>query len=306
MSANLSFRVPAVDSNSGNKVFHSSMVPGPYKTNTEFGEFWALRTPDNPNATNFDSLDSFKAPIAEVFTASFWWCEKTFHGVTAGPGGVTYNSTSHERLTARSSSAMGMNDYAYTFTAGGDSGRNYTMGAVTYEALTLYFNILLNTVANDLFLPIADGSVLSTGGLLYQQDLGNVTESVEEAVTNVMRSTTLGENHNVTDVGGRAYFDETYIRVRWPWVVLPVGVTALVAVFFLLSVVATLREPLLKDSVLAYLSTTVKDDTGRFSELSMTRWTTRRELDDRAENIVVKLQPDAQGQLGFHRTDYHD
>lgn len=230
--------------------------------------------------------------------------------MTAGPAGgdVTYNSTSQERLTELSSSAMGANDYAYAYTyttAGG--ARNYTLGGVTYEALTLYFNILMDTVASDLFLPIADGSILSTGGLLYQQDLGNVTASVEAAVTAVMRSAALGENRDVAEVRGRAYFDETYIRVRWPWVVLPAAVTALVAVFFLLAVVATLREPLLKDSVLAYLATAVKDDAGRFEEeLSLTRWTTRRELDDKAEDIVVKMLPDARGQLGFHRTDYHD
>jgi hypothetical protein len=288
-----------VDSTSLNKVFQSHLIPGPYTNQTEFGEFWALRAPKN---TNFSTPASFKPPAAEAFYASFYWCTRTFEGITAGPGGVEYVATSSERLTILANDTKIGNGKGNTYAAD-STGVRYTIEEATYEGVTMYLNTLLVTEAVDQAVPLAEGAILSTGALLYQQDLGNMTTSIADTMTNIMRSSVLDENYNVTNVAGTAFFNETYIRVSWLWILLPVFETAFVTTLFVLSVVVTSKHPLLKDSVLAYLSTAAKDDVDRPSDLIMTQWTTQAELNGLAADMIVQLEPDDHGQLNFIRKD---
>ncbi|TGJ81685.1 hypothetical protein E0Z10_g7082 [Xylaria hypoxylon] len=301
---NLSFRLPSVDFISGNKVFESHFIPGPYHypAGTEFGEFWALKA---PKSTNFSTQASFNPPEAEAFYASFWWCSKSYQGITAEPSGVKYEASSSERLSFLFNKTINngiSTESSFTYKAN-STGMNYTLEEGTFETLTTYFNSLLTAEASDELYVIADGSILAIGGLLYQQDLENMTTSIADTLTNIMRSRTLDENFNITNVAGRAFFDETYIRIQWIWLLLPLAETALITLLFILSVVITSKQPLLKDSVLAYLATTVKDDAGNTSDLRMTQWTSQQNLDELAEGVIVKLEPDGQGRLGFARKD---
>ncbi|KAI8632610.1 hypothetical protein F5Y19DRAFT_325574 [Xylariaceae sp. FL1651] len=301
---NLTYRIPAVDYDSGNKVFHSTLIPGPNQLRTEFGEFFALRAPKNTTA--FQTPADFKPPIAEAFYASFWWCSKTFRGITVDPNGAKYASVSSERLTfSFMGPANGINhDASYNYVTN-STGTKYTIDSATYQALTMYLYYLLRAQAYEQLIEIDTGTILSTGNLLYQDDLGNMTTSLADSMTNIMRSSFLDENFNITNVPGKGFYDETYIRVRWVWILIPLTETTLITVLFTLSVILTSRQPLLKDSVLAYLSTAMEDGKGSKSELRMTQWTTQAELDDEAEDMIVKLEPDEQGRLRFFRKDTH-
>ncbi|KAI1152467.1 hypothetical protein F4825DRAFT_307815 [Nemania diffusa] len=296
----LSYKIPSVDFNSRNKVLDSRMVPGPLKTNTEFGEFSALKAPAN---TNFSTQVSFNPPLAEAFYASFWWCQRSYQGITVEPDGIKYAAESSELLHYLfNTSITTAAPYGYSYTYAAEStGLNYTIEGGTYEALTTYMNTLLSTTAEDQSLVLADASNVAIGALLYLQDLENMTTSIADSLTNIMRSRTLDENFNITDVPGRAFYDETYIQVQWIWLLHPLGEAALVTLLFIFCVVVTSKQPLLKDSVLAYLATTVKDDMGKTSGLSVMRWTSQGHLNDVAEDIIVKLEPDEQGQMEFSR-----
>ncbi|KAI0446161.1 hypothetical protein F4803DRAFT_559555 [Xylaria telfairii] len=300
----LTFRLPSVDFISGNKVFESHFIPGPYEypSGTEFGEFWALK---GPRSTNFSTQANFKPPEAEAFYASFWWCSKRIQGITVDPSGIKYAATSSERLRflfkTITNSTLG-DGASFTY-ATNLTGLNYTIDEGTFESLSEYFHSVLVTEASDDRGVIGDGSLLALGGLLYQQDLENTTISITDTVTNILRSRTLDENGNITDVTGRAVYDETYIRVQWLWLLLPLVETTLATLFFILTVAITSKQPLLKDSVLAYLATAARDETQKIPDLRIMQWTSQQDLDGVVEGIVVKLEPDKHGEFEFSRKD---
>ncbi|KAF2968240.1 hypothetical protein GQX73_g5343 [Xylaria multiplex] len=301
---NLTFRMPSVDFISGNKVFESHFIPGPYQypSGTEFGEFWALK---GPRSTNSSTQANFKPPEAEAFYASFWWCSKSFHGITVEPSGVKYTATSSERLRFLSNTTInnGIKDSSIFNYVANSTGLNYTLDEGTFESLQEYFHSLLRAEALDEFGAIGDGSLLATGGLLYQQDLENIMVNIVDTLTNVLRSRVLDENANITDITGRAVYDETYIRTQWVWLLPPLAETVLVTLLFILSVVITSKQPLLKDSVLAYLAAPLKENAGNDLNLRITRSTSQQDLDGLTEGVIVKLVTDEQGRIGFRRDD---
>jgi len=320
----LTYRIPSKEHDSGNTVFTSLFHPGPYVMNTEFGEFVAWRASQRPSATNFTSVEDFVAPNAEMFFGSFFWCSRTFSKITvtsasgSGSGSgqkITYGSSSSERLRLVSITNVS-SSRLYSYEGVTNKGLKYSLEDGTYEGLTSYLTSLLDSSSEDILLSLANGKTLDTGTLLYQQpDLSNATSSIADTLTNVLRSTSLGENFNATDVAGRGWFDETYIRVRWIWILPPVAETGLVVILFVVTVVATVsrRTPLLKESVLAYLATTTRDNddddgTGGGNErtnlLRLTPGTSHAELTDLAADMVVKLQPDQQGNLIFFREHF--
>lgn len=302
---NLTFRVPSLDVNSGNKVFESHFIPGPDAARTELGEFFALKAPEN--ITSFQSQEDFEAPDAEAFYASFWWCSQTLQGITAGSQGVNVKNTSWQRLI-QTNGHIGAPEFFYTYITE-PSGLNYTIEGWSYESLPPYISDILGAQAFDQFydssteLGGSHSKVLAVGALLYETHLENITESLAGTLTNIIRSTSFDENANATNIDGKAFFNEVYIQVRWVWLLVPLLETALITLLLALSIFTTLKEPLIKDNVLAYLSTTVEGHTGSESELLMTPWTTERALNDQAEDMIVKLEPDEQGQLRFFRQD---
>ncbi|KAI0118165.1 hypothetical protein GGR51DRAFT_572183, partial [Nemania sp. FL0031] len=296
---NLTFRIPSVDFISHNKVFDSHFIPGPYQEGTEFGEFWALK---GPKSTNFSTQAGFKAPEAKAFYASFWWCSKIFQGITVKPSGISYTATSSERLSYlfRRSNNNNINNGSIITFAANSTGLNYTIDEATYDLLPEYFHGLLTTVASDDGYNFGYGlPLLALGGLLYQQNLENLTDSITDTVTNILRSRVFDENANITDVTGRVIYDETYIHIQWAWLLLPLAETTLVTLLLILSIAITSKQPLLKDSVLAYLATDVRDHGQKASNLRITQWTSQRELESLAEGMIVKLELDKHGQFEF-------
>ncbi|KAI0903361.1 hypothetical protein F4823DRAFT_618889 [Ustulina deusta] len=305
VQVNLTFRIPTVDVNSGNKVLDSRFIPGPYKTQTEFGEFYALKAPDI--TTVFTSQEYFKPPVAEAFYASFWWCSQNFQGITVKSQEVEFEGASSEPLVFSSRDPTGSTEIDYTYTYFTEStGLNYSIDGLAYEALTPYLHDVLTTQAfNQIFDPVGDGvsPVLSVGRLLYQEDLGSMTSSLASTITNIIRSTHLDENSKVINIPGKAFYNEAYIQVRWIWILVPLLETTLITLLFTLSVIITSKEPLLKDSVLAYLSTSIRDDAGHESDLHLTQKATQNALNEQAEDMVLMLEPDDRGRLLFFRRD---
>ncbi|KAI0192818.1 hypothetical protein F4808DRAFT_442603 [Astrocystis sublimbata] len=304
VTPSLSFRIPSVDFNSGNKILQSGFIPGFYTTNIEVGEFFALRAASTSTKTTSEA--TFEPPKADAFFASFFWCSRTYKGITTKPGGVVkYAEETSEPLhylfnTTVDAAIAGSQSYTYQ---ANKTGLRYELDEGTYEALTEYLHSLLATTALDQALALADGSIFNTGRLLYLQDLQNMTNSLADSLTNLMRSSTPDENFNVTNIPGQAFYDERYIRVRYIWLILPVAITALITLLFVSSVVVSSRTPLLKDSVLAYLATNVRDDAGRASDMSMMQWNSQQDLDDTTKGVLVRLESDKQGYMNFFRKD---
>ncbi|KAI1082114.1 hypothetical protein F5B20DRAFT_534390 [Whalleya microplaca] len=61
--------------------------------------------------------------------------------------------------------------------------------------------------------------------LLYNSDLVALSNNFAEAVTNQVRSLDPGDNLNDTMLPGTAYHQESFINVRWGWLILPLAET---------------------------------------------------------------------------------
>ncbi|KAI0390984.1 hypothetical protein F5Y17DRAFT_442346 [Xylariaceae sp. FL0594] len=385
----LTYRIPPVEHESANTVFTSVFRPGFYSKYDEFGEFIAWRAPppsrNGSSIFNFTTPETFVPPNVDVFFGSLFWCSRTFTDITvspttgSGPGSrsVTYGSQTSERLRLVSTTNLTSPNVLYNYetisnsastTADGNGVKKYSLEGGTYEGLALYFHTLLTSSAQDSLFALANGLALDTGTLLYlQPSLANTMSAIADTLTNLLRSTGSGtensvtENLNATTVAGRAWFDETYIRVRWIWLLPLVTEAGLVLIFFTLTVLKTvvgtdagtgtppqpldgdsndftsvsantrrrrrrektrLKTPLLKDSVLAYLATTVTSTTISTSRetnippprdgnhdssnnndiLALRPGTDFTELDDIADGIRVRLEEDGRdGKLVFVR-----
>lgn len=91
--------------------------------------------------------------------------------------------------------------------------------------------------------------VLQRGLAFYRSSLHNMTNNIAKTITNQIRSNSGGDNFNATVTTGHANFDETYIHVRWLWMVLPLAEAILATVLLSLSIFITRGHPLLKTSV---------------------------------------------------------
>ncbi|KAI1771527.1 hypothetical protein F4818DRAFT_454647 [Hypoxylon cercidicola] len=87
--------------------------------------------------------------------------------------------------------------------------------------------------------------------LYYSADLQVVFHNVATALSNIIRIPNTGENLNSTVIRGQAIGTETYIGVRWQWILLPVIETVSAAVLLAATIIVTMRSrrPLLKSSV---------------------------------------------------------
>ncbi|KAJ8111831.1 hypothetical protein ONZ43_g5530 [Nemania bipapillata] len=293
---------------------------GPYNLNglrIRLGEFSALKATKNTNFTppgrfDMDAAEalyaSFDPPQGEVVYASFRWCERSYQGITVDPSGVGYviQSSNQLRCLYNASSDLGCNceDCGYLSPLIANStNSNYSIDEVAHLSLTHYLNVILSTKRDDYqpFVNAVDDEIIDKGAVLYQQDLGNLTTNLADTLTNILRSRELDENFNITDVPGRAFYSETYIRVEWGWLLHPLGQAFYVTLLFICCIIATSKQPLLKDSVLAYLATTIEDNTGSTSGFSIAQRTSREHLEELAEDIIVKLEPDEKGHMKFSK-----
>ncbi len=117
----------------------------------------------------------------------------------------------------------------------------------------------------------------------------NITHHMErlvDAVTDAMRSSTSGEM-----VNGKAFDKETYILVRWPWLILPISLLFISFIFLLATVVKSAIEKdavgIRKNSAIATLLYGLPDHYQKRLIKSNSKRTPRA----KAKELKVKLSP---------------
>ncbi|KAI0007464.1 hypothetical protein F4779DRAFT_591790 [Xylariaceae sp. FL0662B] len=144
------------------------------------------------------------------------------------------------------------------------------------------------------------GTVFDTIGFALQNsDLKTVITNIGETLTNQFRSNNPGDNYNASAITGTAFFNETYIHVRWPWMILPLGEVVLAAFLLTISIIITRNQPLLKDSLIALLANRLHGWSDE--ELDVSGQQTQTALDNLAEKMLAKLEADDKGRLRFVR-----
>lgn len=142
-----------------------------------------------------------------------------------------------------------------------------------------------------------DRDSFNLGFFIYASDLKKVTQHLADTLTNQIRSTSPGDNLNATRLVGNAYITETYIRIRWQWIVVPLAETTLTCVLLVVSIVATRSEPLLKLSVLAFLFHPLEGL--KLEDLNANDLKTASKLDHLSKKMVAKFEPSQDDRFKF-------
>ena len=202
-------------------------------------------------------------PPTRMFQARWFWCAQTTRNVSIVNGAVVAprNQTTSEPLSFRalrsglteatSTSPMGT---PYYVLVANSTGKVYNISRTGEENFHTYLASLLARKVTFSPLPRSfdPDNDLDMGYFLYTTDLENMTSNMASAVTGQMRSQDPGDNFNATSRAGTATFSETYIHVRWGWLVLPMAEAVLAAVLMSMAIVATMSQPQLKESVMPY------------------------------------------------------
>jgi hypothetical protein len=135
----------------------------------------------------------------------------------------------------------------------------------------------------------------AVGRVLYtHSDMSQTFDNIATSTTN-----RICEDDNATRVFGVSYRKETYIRVIWPWLVIP-GVVVLMSVVLLVASLVLSRgdkQGLWKSTTLVPLFTRMRG--WEHEGLRVERWS---EVEDQARGMRGRLQRDRQGSLHFVRT----
>ncbi|KAK8074284.1 hypothetical protein PG994_005183 [Apiospora phragmitis] len=224
-----------------------------------FGPLTAIKALNKGIPTSKDGR--LEPPPVQVSYAEFGWCEQVYHNVTATPAGISHadlNMTS-ERLTLTGNltlpyaSGNEMGTYYKSYVAN-STDRVYNISRMTSMLPNVLSVLLGSTVRNNIYRPDFSRNVqFNLGYALMNSPFDKISTDLAAALTNQIRSVDPGDNYNATTVQGQAVYDETYIRVRWPWMILPLVETALAALLLVASIIATGGMPLWKTSGLAFL-----------------------------------------------------
>jgi len=269
----------------------------------QFLAFAAVKVTDNNMPGNTTP------PSTSTYRASLFWCELTFSSPSAAPSGLSPSSrqpTSTEPLIfAEINSTSGSPTIIYTAGAFEDAGqRNYTVTRSFNNDIWSYLGVglLSRSVITHPLAGKPSDEVLDIASFLYTTDLETAIPNLAATLTNQMRSVEPGDNTEAQQVRGTAFFSETYISVRWGWLVLPMVEIMLVAGLLVAVIIATRHETLVKESVLAYFVYGADERIrGGLEANSTAAVISGDEMAEAAKGVDVKLMKDGSGALRLRR-----
>lgn len=252
-------------------------------------------------ANAYHRSPSGSAPAAEISFSTWNWCAKTYSNDTASPAGITGGTVVSEELfqsgfLSDENGDAGSGSIAYKT----QSGSEFYVDHNSQLQLFGWLGRFLERSIEDRYPHTGtqmDDDSFNLGFFLYASNLSKVTQDIAETLTNQIRSTHPGDNLNSTTLEGEAYVFETYIRIRWQWIVLPLAETVLTCVLLAVSIATTSSEPLLKSSVLAFLFYPLEGL--KVEDPNMNEPDTVSKLERRSKAITAKLEPGEAGRFNF-------
>ncbi|KAK3987287.1 hypothetical protein QBC44DRAFT_400918 [Cladorrhinum sp. PSN332] len=264
-----------------------------------------------------------------MFQSTWYWCQKTFHNVTASNGGmdegqnVTTTPLIPWRNQTTDSSGLSTADfrnlnYNYLLTSGGRIMLTYKANSTFAQEYTMAANIpaLLFDYLSDLL----GADVTATGQGVYgmsltqksftfdtyldSDNIENITSNIAATISNQMRSNNPGDNAILTLVDGDAFADETFIQVRWGWLTLPLAVTVLAIASVGATIMLTREVPLYKGSTMALITYRVEGWEGAEHDVTSTRGEreTAERLEESGKSVFVRFERDrSTNRWGFRR-----
>lgn len=157
----------------------------------------------------------------------FNYCEKQYspsHYLISNAGPPSANVSKTQALIPRDSHSL-INKHvgdAIVFRAPSDTpfmSRNisYSMDYYTYSSLSSVLQGIFNTTLESAFKGIGSGGIMEP--ILRGSNIGQLLESMSTGMTDTMRA-----NSRATRIPGKGLRNESFIQVRWPWIILPICV----------------------------------------------------------------------------------
>lgn len=243
------------------------------------------------------------APPVDIEEIHWDLCIRDYEQVVASGNTITQNSFTSELASFDRHQVVTDEDGTntpYQVYKGNVTGRTVMISANTNT--NLWGNIVnpLNTtlVGQDSRWQNTHPGELDYGNYLYMADLRQVVADVADTMTNNMRSTNL-DGEAATLLQGSVFYSETYIEVRWLWLILPLAETILATVLLLSSIVISTRGPLWKSSAIAPYLHPLKgwDET----DLMVKGYESSGAMERLVKGMTAALDKDADGRLRMLR-----
>lgn len=108
-----------------------------------------------------------------------------------------------------------------------------------------------------------------------------------------------GDNSNATSFAGDVFIKEVYIRVRWPWLIIPLVETLTTAVLLVSCIILSRHSRLLKTSIIALLFHGL--DGWSADEINLPDSEDSEKLETVAEGMRARFREDGGGWLRFSK-----
>ena len=237
-------------------------------------------------------------PRAEIFECDLKWCAKsyanagTINGTFTGgiPEEIGFSTETHHwmRFPSNSSAPQIFDTFQVDNNTRDFSGNDtFTVNDDDWASIGQYFQNLFTT---EDFLTV--DTVNAVSGALYKS--ANLMETISNLTTSMTNAIRTAQNS--TMISGTALGPETYVRVNWPWLILPIMTVLLANAFLAISIFVNARDhaPIWKSSSLALLFHGVSIEGESRGTVS-----TSREMNETAKQIRVRLEGDADHDFRF-------
>ncbi|KAI0894794.1 hypothetical protein F4806DRAFT_97267 [Annulohypoxylon nitens] len=281
----------------GTTIFQSQFWSPLNVTTAHLGYFMAVNATTDGLPRYNSSTHELDPPLVKVYSGTFDWCAQTYRDATGSRSDISEESVSTEYLTLNGLDMDGPDGVIIKNIrlVANSTGLTYKVDTYASFLISQYFQKLFTfTIQKD----TGNENFPDMGPFLQHSDLNKVFIDIADTLTNQFRSRS-GDNYNASIIEGEAFFEETYIHVRWGWIALPLAEVLLTAILLVVSIKITRNQPLLKESVMALLISELEgwDE----DELNMSGPPTQEKLDELAEKMTARFEAGGLGCLKFQR-----
>ncbi|KKY32579.1 hypothetical protein UCDDA912_g07473 [Diaporthe ampelina] len=257
--------------------------------------------------------DGGLAPPTEMLQSNWYLCQQTYEEAVIDSGTLLPGKVSSEPLVPVRNRTIPASKTGYLYdeniiTYRADStGLEYTTVAFPldriYKFLTKALENRFGLYGNASYVDSGNNDILALGYYLNITDLKSMTDDLAGGLSAQMRGKSPGDNKNLTMFGGDAFAVQTYIRVRWQWMMLPLVEVVLAALLLAATIFETRAGPLLKSSVTAFFLHGL--DGWDAADVRAGSLETTDDLDRRSRAMIAAFAEDEDGWLRFAKHSRH-
>ena len=243
------------------------------------------------------------APPVDIQVCTWDYCIRDYDEVLATGRTITQNNFKsepvywHELVTEEEDDGSSTQ---YQVFRGNETGREVRISFNTDQHLWGYLLEPLNLtlITQDARWSNVNNERLDYGNYLLNGNMTKIASDLADTLTHEIRSANL-DGRAATLLQGEVRASETYIEVRWGWLVLPLAETILATVLLLSSIAISWRGPLWKSSAIAPYLHPLRGWDDR--DLDVKGYESTGAMERLTKGMLVALDTDVDGRLRMLR-----